>query len=290
MAVTCAKTNSIGSSPNGKRLLEIASPQVHEGTSNSMKTGFGDCHFDESGKLLWLSAPLSAEDCEIRLIESETGSLVEKTVIADPFGGSDCSFHNTERPDLISLWLAAGQDGQQVYWLKQGHNGFSCTLEPALANTTPPAFSPSGSQFLVTNEERGLCKYDYSAMQMVGLPLVSEDEDNPFAESLAFLNERLALAGTNEGRIFTVDTDRMTIEEEVALEDHEPRAIGDYYPTLAKEKGLATDISWFTKLGDVIVFIYRRDRGKGLTGWKDTLLFYSVEKQKRGSDGKGSLQ
>jgi hypothetical protein len=232
----------------------------------------------------------STLECEIQLIEAETGSLVQKTVIADPFGDSDCSFHSTERPDLICLWLAAGQDGQQVYWLKQGHKGFSSTLEPALANTTPPAFSPTGSHFLVANEERGLCKYDHSAMQMVGSPLAAEDEDNPFAESLAFLNEGQALAGTNEGRIFSVDTDRMTIEDEVALEDHEPRPIGDYYPTLAKEKGLPTDISWFTKLGDVIVFIYRRDRGKGLTGWKDTLLFYSVERQKRGSDGKGLLQ
>jgi len=69
----------------------------------------------------------------------------------------------------------------------------------------------------------------------------------------------------------------MKVEAEVSLEGHEPRPIGEYYPNLAGERGVGTDISWFTKLGNTIMFIYRRDRGTDLTGWKDSLLWSSVK-------------
>jgi Cellulase (glycosyl hydrolase family 5) len=99
------------------------------------------------------------------------------------------------------------------------------------------------------------------------------DEDNPFVESLCYFNDRQALANTSEQRIFVVDTVQMKVETELSLEGHEPRPIGEYYPRLAKEAGLGTDISWFTRLGDVIVFVYRRDRNAGLEGWQDGLLW-----------------
>lgn len=69
----------------------------------------------------------------------------------------------------------------------------------------------------------------------------------------------------------------MKVVAEVSLESHEPRPIGEYYPRLAKEKGLGTDITYFTRLGDVIFFVYRRDRETDLAGWKDTLLWLSVK-------------
>ncbi len=71
----------------------------------------------------------------------------------------------------------------------------------------------------------------------------------------------------------------MKVEGEVFLEGHEPRPIGEYYPSLAMEKGLGTDISYFLRLGSIICFVYRRDREKGVAGWKDTLLWVSVNGQ-----------
>lgn len=253
---------------DGTQLFEIAPSQV--------KLGFEDCLFDATGNFLWLAAPLNEDEYEVQLIETKTWSLVERATIADPFGKSSCTFFSTERPDLTALWLAAGQDGQQVYWLKRSGNGFSCALEPLLTNTIPPAFSPSGEFYLVANDARAICKYDFHTMRQVGVPVKSGDEDDSFAESLVFLNEQQALASTNEGRLFVVDTQRLEIETEADLEGHETRPIGEYYPTLAKERGLATDISYFLRLGDVVFFVYRRDSGTGLEGWKDTLLWLRV--------------
>jgi hypothetical protein len=261
---------------DGELFVEIVPPRVNEDTPSWINSGIEDCHFDDSGAFLWLAAPLNTWEGEILLLETATWSLVARAVVEDPVGSSSWSFHETGRPGLVTLWLAAGQDGQRVYWLRRDGAGFSCTLEPRLVNTIPPIFSPDGEHFLVLDEEKGLCKYDSNRGEQISSPMNLEDEDDPFAESLAYLNARQVLASTNEGRIFLVDTDRMEIEDEVALEGHEPRPIGEYYPTLANDPGLCTDITGFAKLGRMIFFIYRRDRGTSTPGWKDTLLWMSA--------------
>ena len=57
------------------------------------------------------------------------------------------------------------------------------------------------------------------------------------------------------------------------VEGHEPGPIGRYFPTLAHEGGVATDISHFRRVGGSVVFVCRRDRGVGAGGWKDSLLW-----------------
>jgi hypothetical protein len=261
---------------DGGPFVEIAPPRVNEDTPSWISSGIEDCHFDDSGAFLWLAAPLNTWEGEILLLETATWSLVARAVVEDPVGSSSWSFHETGRPGLVALWLAAGQDGQRVYWLRREGDGFSCTLDPRLIDTIPPIFSPGGEYFLVLDEVRNLCKYEWNSGEQVGSLLNLENGDDPFAESLAYLNERQVLASTNEGRIFLVDTDRMEIEDEVALEGHEPRPIGEYYPTLAHETGWATDITVFARLGRMIFFTYRRDRGTSSPGWKDTLLWMSA--------------
>jgi hypothetical protein len=262
---------------DGKRLLEIAAPQLDENTPRWVKPGFDACHFDETDKLLWLGAPRNAEEYEIRLVETEEWSLVDKAILVDPFGGSSCSFYETGKPGLTSLWLAAGQDGQRVFWLNRTMNRFSCTLEPRLADTFPPVFSPNGDHFLVVNDNDGIRKFAFPEIEQLGLPLQSRDEETLFSGSLCYFNEGQALAGTGYGRIFLVDTDCMSIEDEVAVEDHEPRPIGEYYPTLVNEQRLGTDISYFRRLGNVIIFVYGSDQQIGLDDQKDTLLWLSLK-------------
>jgi hypothetical protein len=121
-------------------------------------------------------------------------------------------------PGLLSLWLAAGQDGQQVYWLEKSQGGITCVPEPRLENNTPPVFSPSGKQVLVLDDSRAIRKYEFPGMRPLASPLESGDDDNPFAESMAYLDERRALIGSGEGRVFVLDTDSMAISSTPRLD------------------------------------------------------------------------
>jgi WD40 repeat protein len=258
---------------DGSQLLEIAPPSIQKTKPAWVQWGFDDCYFDEDGRFLWTITPLESRDVVVQLHEAKTGTMLDYATLKDPFSGSSWSFYSTGKPGLVAIWLAAcNPDMVQGFSLKRTGKKFICALESQLTNVIPLNFSPSGDHFLVVNEDHEICKFKFPAMQQVGLPLASGDEDNPFTESL-YLDDRLALASTNEGRIFVVDTLHMHIESEVSLEGHEPRPIAEYYPSLAKETGLATDISWFLRLGDIIIFVYRRDRSTGLENWKDTLLW-----------------
>jgi WD40 repeat protein len=253
--------------------LEIPAPQVTDTNPAWVRRGFDDCCFSDDGNFLWTTAPLTSKDIVVQLRHSESGQVVDTATIQDPFGGSSCSFHSTGKPNLVSSWLAAGNpEMTQVYWLRMNDSKFTCTVEVKLKEAIPPIFSPNGQEFLVVNADHAICKFAYPCMLQVGLPLTSGDEDDPFVESLCYFNDQQALAGTNQGRIFVVDTIEMKVETEVSLEGHEPRPIEVYYPRL-KEGGLSTDISGFTRHGDVILFVFRRDQNTGLEGWKDSLLW-----------------
>lgn len=262
---------------DGPVVAEVAPDALSPGTPNRLAQSFHDCYFDESGKYLWAVGPKSDEEVELQLVDATDWSMVQQTTIEDRFWASSCSLHGTRDSSLVVLWIAAGQDGQQVIWARRRGSKFSCEPADQLINTTPPVFSPDGSSFVVLNDDSTICKYEFPAMKRIGPPLDSENEDNPFAESMCFLDQRHILASTGEGRVFILDTERMQIVEEVEIEGHEPRPIGEYYPSLAKERGLGTDITWFTRLGSTVVFVYRRDGGDGLADWKDSLLWYSIK-------------
>jgi WD40 repeat protein len=248
----------------GSRLVEIAPPLIQGPIPEWMQRGFDDCSFSEDGRYLWTVSPLNREDVLVQLHDAESGATVATDTLKDPFRGSYRTFQQTGRPGLMALWLAAGQDGQQVYWLKRTGSRFSCIPEHQLRNTIPPVFSPEGDELLVVNEDRAICKFDFPAMHQAGVPVVSSDDDDQFAEWLCYLNDRQALVGTQGQRIILVDAVDMKVEAEVYLEGHEARPFS------------GTDISEFLRLGDVIIFVYRRDHGTEFAGWKDSLLWLKV--------------
>ena len=211
--------------------------------------GFEDCRFDERGEYLWAVGSRNDREIEVQLIDTSDWSVAMNAVLEDRFlRASSATLSGTSRTGLISLWIAAGQDGQEVYWLKHNDRTFNCEHVKPLTNTTPPTFSVDGSEFLALNANDAICKYDFASMKQIGSLLELNDENDSFGFSLCYFNDGRAIAGTNNGRIYLIGTDQMKVVEEVEVEGHEPRPIGVYYPALAGESGLATDISWFTRL------------------------------------------
>ena len=110
----------------------------------------------------------SADTVEVQLRETERWSVVGSVAVEDPFEESHCSFHATSRPDVAALWLAAGQNGQRVYWVTKGPDTLGVEPEPFLDDTIPPVFAPNGNEFLVIDDLGSVCKYPFPADRKLG--------------------------------------------------------------------------------------------------------------------------
>lgn len=259
----------------GESIAVIPPAKTGETAPNWHNYGFIDCCFDERGEFLWCVARQGSRACHIVLVETTNWFPVQSLTLDDPFVGSDYSLQCAG--DQVVLWLAAGQDGQQVYWLRRQGGHFTCDIEPCLQCTTPPIFSPSNKELLVVDCSSAIRRYSFPSMEQLGTLAGLDEGDDQFAESLVYISDDQVFAGTNEGRVFSLDTTSLSIEDEVAIEGHEPRPVGEYWPSLDHESGFATDIRWFTKAGGAIVFVYEREWATGARGEKDSLLLCAPE-------------
>jgi hypothetical protein len=175
----------------------------------------------------------------------------------------------------MGLWLAAGQDGQQVFWLDIDSSNVDCDEDADLQNTTPPAFSPTGNEFMVVDEQHRACRFRYPDVHLV--KRCRSPCDDPFDYPIQYLNTDIALARTRDGRHYALDVDTMRVIDEVVIKGHEPRPIEDLYPALVGSKQLATDILFFECVGHDVMFVHRSDKGADLKGWKDSLVCFSID-------------
>ena len=218
--------------------------------------GYECCSFDPTGKLIICGQHIDENTFLLRAIDFTTLKVVTQTQIKDPFGDSYSSIFPTGKPNLYSLWLAAGQDGQVVYWSNITTNSIDCSFEPSFKHCTPPAFSPAFDCLLIANEIGDLEKRNYPKTEdVVSMTIATDDEpEMPLSHSIQFIDNRFAICQTMDNRVYAIDTSEMNIAFEVELIGHEPQPPAYYYPGLYDEYGLCTDINYFQRAGHSIVF------------------------------------
>jgi WD40 repeat protein len=254
----------------------LKAPKLHEQTEN-IERGFDDCHFDQQGNL-WCVAPISPSHIELQYRKPSSWAVDAKTFLDDPFGYSSSSLFDTPDPDELALWIAAGQDGQRVYWISR--NGeIEVEAEEFLCDTTPPVFGPGGNDLLVNGNYLSVDRYSFPDIEVLGsCAWPFEDNVNDcFAESITYIDNQRALVSSRDGRLFVIDLNEMSVMHEVEVAGHEPRPCNVIYPNLADDTDLCSDISYFRSFGDSLLMNFRRDGGVGLEGWKDSLLLFSLK-------------
>lgn len=250
-------------------------PEIMTNYPETFTYGFRACHFDYAEGNFWCIVPLNDEEVEIQLRQPDTQIIIDKLTIEDPFGDSHFSFHETGRSNRLSLWIAAGQDGQQIYWLKNDHGKLICTQEYLFEDTVPPTFSPNGTEFLIPDgEEDSICRYQYPHTKL-GSYEPALDEESVFDHNIGYLNEDFALVGID--RLHLLDVKEMRMIEELFIEHHEPQPASYYYPD-SKEDYLCTDLSFFERLGANFVFVHRRGPTMEAKDWKSSLVVIPAEK------------
>lgn len=233
---------------------EIEAPEILPGRSLSVRKGLEACFISASGNSLLATAHVADDLIAVKLFHLQLvnnavkASLANTVEIEDPFIESSCFFCFAGK-NLFPLWIAAGQDGQQLCWFGiEGQQLIRLEMLP-LQNTTPPVFSPNNDSFAVLDEDNNVCIWSLSLAKQIGF-CKAVDEDDPFEVSMCFVDETHLLASSEEARAFMIDTNSMSVLKKV--DD-------------------CTDFNFFRPMGNSVAFVRRRDAGRGLKGWCDTV-------------------
>jgi hypothetical protein len=271
---------------DGSRIFERKAPRCTKRLPRGMRSGFEAAFFDQEGSHLWSASRLSAETLAVQLWETERWSVVGSATVDDPFEEAECSFHATGRPDVVALWLTAGQNGQVLSWMTRHPDSLGAEPEPYLDDALPPVFAPSGHEFLVIDEDWRICKYPFPADRKLGTCRSRWGEGDSFGSGLCYLDDSTALVHTHHGRLFRVDLRAMKLRAELVIRGHEPKPVPFYYPGLDDDGTLCTDISHFTRIGETLVLAHSREDGTDTEKRPDTLTLddvqYALEKTASG--------
>jgi hypothetical protein len=257
---------------DGASIIEKDGRGHHMSAPDWENEGFEGCVFDQNADFLWCVLRLSPETLEVQLRETQGWSVVCSVAIEDPFEESHCSFHPTCRPEMTALWLAAGQNGQRVYWITRNQDSLDAELEPFLEDTTPPVFAPNSNEFLVIEDFTCVRKYQFPTDRKLGVCRLKRAEEEIVGDCLCYLDATTALVRSDEGRLLRIDVRVMKIADEIVVPGHEPRPTEEYYPSLVGDMNLCTDISSFDSFGEIAVLGYHRQN----LPTKDTLMFYEA--------------
>jgi hypothetical protein len=234
---------------------------------------FESCLF--TGSLLWTVSRHDSETANLEVRETNDGAIRARLEIDDPFENSALMLFRVPEPDGVALWVAAGQDGQCLYWAH--FTGFSIRAKrfPGLDDTTTAAFDPHKRLFLVVS--RGdLHLYEYPLGPEVGRVPWPFDDD-PAGAYLSFVGDKSGLVQTGEGRLFVIDLRKMEIAKEIAIQGHEPRPIQELYPELANESRLCSDLSMFFPLpAGRFLSVHRQLPAKSISDWRDQLVLWKI--------------
>jgi hypothetical protein len=214
--------------------------QVH-----GLNDSFQSCHFSSSG-MFWTCARVDGASVVLDVWDPTTWMRVARTEVTDPFG--DSHFALWPHPDGRSVvtWAAAGQDGQALFWARREGKAIVAERFPGLVSTSWPSFSPTREEFLVISDYQ-LQRHRYPRGPQSGRMEWPVDGDE-IGDVVSYVDADRALVHSNNGRLYLVDLQTMTIAEEVRLQGHEPMPTSEMWPTSAEDHQLCTDMSVFFPL------------------------------------------
>ncbi|MEG3834891.1 hypothetical protein [Microcoleus sp. Z1_C3] len=211
------------------------------------ENGFRDCWFDADGVRFWCMKVIEGEEVEIQIRDTNSWQIQRKLLLKDPFGSSSFSFHPHPENQILAIWAAAGQDGEQIYWLYDDGTEIHAVEVPCPDDTGPPEFHPAGSEFVVLHGcERTISRFSFPDCNLLGIcEWPWPDSDDGFLFSMCYLSDDRLLINTNEGLMYLIDLNKMEMLDELILSGHEPRPSQELYPNLNEEEGLCSDLDCF---------------------------------------------
>ncbi|MGD2182641.1 hypothetical protein [Lusitaniella coriacea] len=191
-----------------------------------IEEGFQSCFFDLDGLRLWCARKYDeGYSVEFQIRDTASWQVQRYASLDNSLGSSQFSFYPHPENEIVAVWAAAGQDGQQVYWLYDNGNRIHLVEIPCLKDTNPPVFHPGGGEFLVVDLMGTLKRYTFPDCHLLGTCSSPWFEEDYFNGTVCYVSDDKVLANTEEGRMYLVDLETMVVTEEVIVRGYEPRPV-----------------------------------------------------------------
>jgi hypothetical protein len=282
------KPNQIALDSAG-RVLAVASDRglflldTSTGEVIARDTGvFQGCHFSAADAHLWVARPRDKHHGVVELRDARTLRINAEETLRDPFGDSAFMLFPNPGPLAVSIWAAAGQDGQCLFWAKA--DGATVSVDPfdELMEVSPPDFASDGGSFIAV-VDASVTRYSYPDGRLLATIPWPHGEEDPIGDGAFFVTREKAIVTSNEGRMYMLDLKRGVILEEVAVSGHTPRPVRELYPSLAHETGLCTDMAFVVSLaGGRFLSIHQRLPSRS-NEWQDEIVAWHLSMAGNGS-------
>jgi hypothetical protein len=207
-----------------------------------------------NGDELWALERAGPEQVRWRVFDAELAPVAE-LVLEDPLPDSVVSLTGIPNCSDMVLELAAGQDGSALYLLS-GSAGALAVAEMFPGECfSAPVYRRDGTRFLTFDfYEQILYHYTFPALQPLGTFSLGAWAQREIAQAAEYgdclyLDEKTA-AVSLDNRYFRLDLAAMEVTDEIVVAGHEPRPAEQFYPLLAGDKSLVTDIRSVAVAGD----------------------------------------
>jgi hypothetical protein len=154
-------------------------------------------------------------------------ATIAEVKISDPFGGSAFRLFPHPLKNCALVWMAAGQDGQRLFWASLEGDTIRVSPLTDLNFTSPPAFGPDGTEFLIAADRR-LSRHAFPDGLRLGV--MNELVDGVYiGDQVCYLDRGHALVASGEGRLFAVDLAALKTLDEVEIVSEGPQRVSEFF-------------------------------------------------------------
>ncbi|MBN1501861.1 MAG: hypothetical protein JW982_17010 [Spirochaetes bacterium] len=231
------------------------------------------CFFQNSSGILWCINKADDSSIEFHVYDTVSWKLLSTCRVMNDFINPDCRFSQIPGSKNILLCISGESDERSSHVLNYDNGVISANEMKVIADYIFPEFSPAGNEFL-TGDYGNIYRYVFPEMLPAGF--YSYNWDYGHGDFICYVDENTALFNTSTGRIFTLNTERMILLNEIIIAGHEPEAPALYYPSLSPETEMCTDIMFIRRFGSKAAAVFRRDKNLQADQQKDSLMFFEL--------------
>lgn len=235
---------------NGIHVYDLNGNLIEQAAGNIM-----EIRHSLNGRYLWCIRKDNANQftIEVRDAEKLNQILAEKAHEDELY---DSSFYMSLVPENNKMCLtqSAGQDGSLVGFAELTDKDIVLTYPESLnkyAGAVYPIWGDNMCEFLLQQDDIGIFKYEYPSFKFL--------QEYNFPENMvyvgyyhAYLNKEKAII-QYDNQFWLLDLNAMQIEAPFCIDRHEPKETKYFYPSLADDTNMMTDIYHLERIDNTLV-------------------------------------